>query len=323
MRPRIERESVGDSPLGGPITNPLPYLTLAPPALPRSNSASDARVEEGASVGLGEEEAEEKAAVPARVIKYVKVPLHWFTEPLYHSMKTVVRPPTKLTRRKQQTIEIKTIEEVFIDLMNPLEDGDASGFEWVDTEKTALVPTKDAKTFWEYKYEIKKPSLVDKIWRLESQEPARPAKYDKQGQLVPFRRGHGCARLHLSTAAAARGERTDLLAQLTGNVIIGLKVPKFERTWPTMTVKLAVSTLDMTGHIVWGNTYGVVTAAALRKQMRFHLQHMIDSQEYPTLSHMAPGLTNSTEEVRPVMLRLTTTAATTVATTAAATSATE
>ena len=41
-----------------------------------------------------------KVAVPARVIKYVKIPLHWFQEPLYHSMKTVVRPPTKLTRRK-------------------------------------------------------------------------------------------------------------------------------------------------------------------------------------------------------------------------------
>ena len=77
-----------------------------------------------------------------------------------------------------------------------------------------------------------------------------------------------------------------------------------------MTVKLAVSTLDKTGHIVWGNTYGAATAAALRKQMRFHLLEMINNEEYPTLSHMASGLTHSTEEVRPEVLRLTTTAAT-------------
>jgi hypothetical protein len=38
-----------------------------------------------------------KPKKPKRVIEYIQVPKHWFSDPLNHAMKTAVRPPTKLT----------------------------------------------------------------------------------------------------------------------------------------------------------------------------------------------------------------------------------
>lgn len=225
-------------------------------------------------------------------IEYIRVPKHWFSQPLHHAMKTVVRPPTARTRRKQLTIQMKIPEEVFIELMSPLESACVAGFEWVDESKTKLLPTEEKPTFLRYKYTVSKPSLLDKIWRLDTLEKEPARKKDKNGNTVPFRRGHGCARIHLSAVAAQRGERTDLLAQVTGNTIIDCKVPKFARAIPTLRIKVSVSTMDKSGHVVWANNYTAGTSAALRKQMRCHLAKMIEDPAYPTLSHMSPALAN-------------------------------
>eukprot|EP00966_Prymnesium_polylepis_P065246 1514354-Prymnesium_polylepis.1 len=42
--------------------------------------------------------------------------------------------------------------------------------QWLNEEKTQLKPTKDAKTFKEYKYVVEKPTLQDRIWRMEEHE---------------------------------------------------------------------------------------------------------------------------------------------------------
>ena len=52
----------------------------------------------------------------ARIIEYISVPKHWFVEPLHHAMKTVVRPPTKKTRRKELNIDMKMPKQIFIEL---------------------------------------------------------------------------------------------------------------------------------------------------------------------------------------------------------------
>ncbi|KAL1515340.1 hypothetical protein AB1Y20_001971 [Prymnesium parvum] len=230
-------------------------------------------------------------------VEMIALPKHWFSEPLRHSMKTVVRPPTARTRRKQQTIKAKVPEETFFDLMKPLETGCTQGFEWIDAEKTRLMPTAEKPSYILFKYTFARPSVLDQIWRLEEETATR--KKDKDGCLIPFRRGHGCARLHLSHAAAdGRGERTDLIAQVTGNTTITFKVPKLKRAMPSLCIKVSVSSMDRAGHVVWANTYSTSTAAALRKQMRHHLTHMIESSEYPTLTHMSSALTHTSDEVR-------------------------
>ena len=243
----------------------------------------------------------QKTAKPARIIEYISVPIHWFSDPLNQIMKTVVRPPTKLTRRKQQTIELKIPMKVFVTLMKPFNDGEMSGFAWQDTEKTELKPTKESKTFLEYKYTVTKPALIDQLWRLHEKEPAeRPGKKrDKSGAIIPYRRGHGSSRLHLSKAAAERGERSDLISQVTGNVMLKLKAPRWERTMPSLTVTMATSSMDKNGHILWANNYSAKTAAALRKQMRHHLTEMINDHEYPTLTHMATALTQTSDTFPP------------------------
>ena len=68
----------------------------------------------------------------AREIEYIRVPKHWFSDPLHHHMKTVVRPPTKRTRRKVQLIECKVPQDIFVDLMQPMDDGDMKDFAWED-----------------------------------------------------------------------------------------------------------------------------------------------------------------------------------------------
>ena len=219
-------------------------------------------------------------------------------------MKTVVRPPTSKTRRKELTIEAKIPEEIFLDSMRPLETGDMKDFEWMGPGKTALKPTKESSRLKQFNYKVEKPSVWDKIWRLQEHETGAPVR-KRSGEIVPTRRGHGSARLHLSHAAQARGQRTDLLAQIVGNGLINMKVPKNERTLPTLTMTVKVATMDGDGHIIWPSTFTPKTAAALRKQMRFHLAAMIDDPEYPTLTSMVPSLKNASESTRPKVLALT------------------
>lgn len=225
-------------------------------------------------------------------IEYITIPKHWFTDPLTHSMKTVVRPPTARTRRKELKIEMKLPMQCFLDLMQPLETDCVTGFEWTDETKTQLKPTKSSKALCQYKYIIDKPSLVDRIWRLEQRETAGRCR---DGTLKPTRRGLGASRLHLSEAAADRGEMSDLLAGITGNLTIHLTEPLKERAMPTLKMLLKVSTMDKNGHIIWGQTFAPRTAAALRKQLRDHLSKMMESVEYPTLTQMTPSLTQESE----------------------------
>ena len=139
-------------------------LTPLRPLPPTGQVSKPKRARKSAAKGTrGRRSNKKKIVVPAREIEYIQVPKHWFMDPLHHGMKTVVRPPTKSTRRKQITIEV------------------------------------------------------------------------------------------------------------------------------------SVATMDKQGHILWPTTYSAKTAAALRKQMRHHLQEMIHNPEYPTLSHMTPALTCSSE----------------------------
>ena len=239
---------------------------------------------------------------PARVIEYISVPKHWFTDVVNTKMKQCVRPPTSKTRRKELPVDFSIPEVIFFEMMKPLETGCVRDFEWLDGEKTRLKPTKEHKTFLEYAYVFDKPSLIDKLWRLEEKETANAqrgvaSKSGAEARLMKFRRGHGCARLHLSAAAAERGELTDLLSQVTGSVKARLKVPREEKQMPTCRLLVRVSTMTKTGHIIWGDNFGDKTRAALRKQMRYHLAEMVKSPEYPTLSAMEPSLTNASEHV--------------------------
>lgn len=180
------------------------------------------------------------------------------------------------TRRKLNVIKRTIPTPVFWELMKPLESGDAVGLEWNES-RNALVPTDDKPTYQRFKYVIRKPSLLDKVWRLEQQSAKRV-----KGKAL--RRGLGCAKLQISNAGVARGEVSSLLSQVTGNVTIDFKVPKKLRAMPTLKMTFAVATMDQSGHINWPTQYEARTAAALRKQMMVHIEAMRANAEYPTIA---------------------------------------
>ena len=64
-------------------------------------------------------------------------------------MKTVVRPPTARTRRKQQT-DVGA-EEIFVDLLKPIDPSCITAMEWTTEEKLELKPTLDKPTYKDYK----------------------------------------------------------------------------------------------------------------------------------------------------------------------------
>jgi hypothetical protein len=233
--------------------------------------------------------------------EYIRLPKKWFSEPLLSAMMKLVRPPTAHTRRRQLKVELRVPEQIFLDLLKPLETGEVAGLEWEDDQKTHLKPTTEKKTVNRFRYILTKPSLVDRVWRLQERETPRK-RPTKGGTVLPYRRGHGSSRLHLSAAAARRGARTDLVSQVTGNVVLELKVPKNNRAMPTLTLLFAVSTMDVNGNIEWANSYAPTTAAALRKQMKHHLQQMAADPEYPTLTHMSTSAGVGTDSVRPLFL---------------------
>ena len=238
-----------------------------------------------------------RLANPPRLIEYIQVPKHWFSDPLIHSMAALVRPPTKNTRRKQLVIKMGMPLKIFLDLVKDLDSGDCPGFKWKDDSRSALEPTDDKPSYYRFKYTLGKPRLIDKVWSLEKRDKQRRAKPRPDGTPPPFRRGKGAAKLHLSQAAASRGERTDLISMVTGNVILDFKQPKSERAMPTLQATFAASTMDKNGHINWATKYGDGTAAALRKRLVHHLTEMIAEPEYPTLEHMSPSLKNQSATV--------------------------
>mmetsp|Transcript_36989 Transcript_36989/g.92032 ORF Transcript_36989/g.92032 Transcript_36989/m.92032 type:complete len:195 (+) Transcript_36989:506-1090(+) len=182
-----------------------------------------------------------KTAQAAEKIDYVMVPKRWFSDPLRKSMSKLVRPPTMNTRRKQMVLKVHTIEAVFLELMAPLQTGEVEGLKW-SADGKSLTPTSTTKALHKYSYLLKKPSLVDKMWKLQEGD----LKKSPREKAILLRRGHGAAKLHLSRAAAQRGERTDLISQVTGNVWVELKVPRNLSRMPLLTLKFAVSTALLT-----------------------------------------------------------------------------
>ena len=207
--------------------------------------------------------------------------IHWFTEPLFKKMRAVVRPPTSSTRRKQQVITKDIPMEAFCQLLEKLDSGEVEGLVWLNGEKTELEATEVFPTYSVYKYKLDKPAIVDKVWDLRTIEERLAVISQKKVQ-KRWRRGRGSSKLHLSMKAAERGDCTNLLSAVTGNVFMLLKEPKLDRAMPTLTITFNISTLDTEGHIEWSTSYSDKTATALGKRMKNHLKEMEMDPDYPT-----------------------------------------
>ena len=138
-------------------------------------------------------------------------------------------------------------------------------------------------TYDEIKLVAKKPAQVDQLWDLRSSEEQLLSFSGKKAR-KKWRRGSGATKLHLSMAAARRGERKNLVSAVTGNVIFKLTIPKFERKMPELKIVFGVSTMDTKGNVEWCKGYAAPTATALTKRIKHHLSTMMNDIEYPTLA---------------------------------------
>ena len=106
-----------------------------------------------------------------------------------------------------------------------------------------------------------------------------------------FKRGAGCARAQLSTAAQKRGGVPQSISMVCGNLLLKLKESVTEESMPTITITMFVLTMSKTGHITWPTTFDLLTKAALRVQARALLKKMIDDPLNPVDASMEPALT--------------------------------
>ena len=205
----------------------------------------------------------------------IRVPKAWFLDPLRQSIQTLVRPCTGLTRRKQLTIKCQLPFRCFMDFMSPLEDGSVGGLERDHVGR--LVPTSETPAMKKYQYVIRRGSQHDKVFALQQHETQGTRRSNAR-----WRRSMGCARLHLSHAAEARGHLAQVMAMICGNVVVDYKEPRGLKRMPRLTLRLIVLSMDREGHIIWPVDFEARTKAALRKQARALLQIMLGSPEsYP------------------------------------------
>ena len=98
------------------------------------------------------------------------MPLSWFLKPLEQSIKTVVRPCTALTRRKELTVEHRLPREAFEAFMEPLTSGDAEGLAR-DPQTNMLVPTRKTAALRFFEYTIRRGSVSDRLFHLDTLDP--------------------------------------------------------------------------------------------------------------------------------------------------------
>ena len=100
-------------------------------------------------------------------------PSRWFRDPFDKALKKLVRPATSHTRRKEVIIRMKMPRETFEEILKPLQEGDVEGFRR-DTATGRLIPTSTTATLRKFEYTIKKGSVSDRLFHLDTLDPPPP-----------------------------------------------------------------------------------------------------------------------------------------------------
>ena len=184
----------------------------------------------------------------------------------------------------QQRLKLQLPEHLLQEWLAGLAVGDAVGV--LRGEDGHLKPTNESASLWRFNYTIRRGSVSDKVFsfqtdnlksRLGRSAKPRATRTPKYS----FKRGLGCAKLILKRAAQKRGKLARLVSMVVGNVLIKAKVPKFQRSMPTIEVLAFVATMDHHGHINWPTTFDAPARAQIRTQFRAHLRTMLDDPSFP------------------------------------------
>ena len=127
--------------------------------------------------------------VPAGIavqVPTVSLPLSWYIDPFYKTIRTIVRPATAITRRKEITIKMKMPREAFEEIFKELAVGDAVGVDR-DASTGWLTPTSPASSgINRFDFTIKRGSVTDKLFHgnLEVAAPPEPKRKRKLAEVA-------------------------------------------------------------------------------------------------------------------------------------------
>jgi len=114
----------------------------------------------------------------------INLPRHWFSEPLYKTIKKQIRLATALTRRKELVMKMAMPREIFEDFLSGLGENGAEGLVR-DPVTQKLVPTTTTAKLFTYKYVIRRGSVNDKLFRLQALRGPPPPTLPRRSGLGP------------------------------------------------------------------------------------------------------------------------------------------
>lgn len=202
----------------------------------------------------------------------LQLPKNWFTLELYKVMRKAVRGRLRRTRRKMVTLKRKVPWETFVELMSSMREGDAEGFELeINGEPT---PTRTTSTHFRYEYELRKPMAADRLFSLEKADLR--GVYAEEGKGT-WRRGQGCAVLKLSDAAK-KTAKASVMTMVGGNCTIKLIRPKNWASWPMLTLKFWVITIDYEGNMLFPTAWSPISQRLLKELARRKVDMFLQAQ---------------------------------------------
>ena len=221
-------------------------------------------------------------------VRTVTLPLEWFWTRLVTALVSLIKPTTLDTRRVEKHLKMEMPMEVVEELFSPFEDQEVEGLMWEETESgKRLKPNATTRLNHFYAMRMIKGKQLDKLYRLQHSD-VKKGKKDTQ-----HKRGMGAGRLHLSKAAARKGQVSCLLAMVCGESRIRVTQPRDWRKMPVLRIRLMTMSMDGGGNIILPCEFTCPKyRAALRLQANALLQTMSKDDDYPTgtLSSFVPAL---------------------------------
>jgi len=218
----------------------------------------------------------------------LSLPKSWFTLEYFKALRKKVRGPVSKTRRTMATVKARVPKEVWAALVSNMKEDDVSSVQWEDG---VMQPTKQTPATMTYEFDIKRPMVADRIFSLERAD--LKGVHLREGKNA-WRRGLGCATLKLADAAKP-GRQASSFAMVGGNVVVKALVPRGWRSWPTITLKFWILTVDYQGNILWPTQWDQDACNLLKELARRKVSAFKADSSYPIRADFwdTPGVTSA------------------------------
>ena len=218
----------------------------------------------------------------------INLPKNWFAQEFYKLLRKRVRGPISKSRRTMCTISERVPREVFEELVSRMKTDDTSGLKWSEDGK--LLPTKRTAHGIRYEGTITKPMATDRLFSLERADLRGVRAKEGTGA---WKRSLGCASLKLPDSA--KGRLASVFSMVGGNVTFYATVPNGWKSWPRVTLKFFVLTVDCRGNILWPTKWSEASTKLLKEMARRKVEAFLADDAYPIRPdfNTSPGQSSS------------------------------